>query len=382
MFADHGCNVELSATVKKYTSLPVGVVGGINSPEMAEKIIAEGKADFIVLARQAIADPDFPNKAFKGQEAEIRRCIRCYTCMPGSPHVYKDISANKFKSGTCTINPKANPPVLLKDIPAPKGSRNVLIAGGGAAGMQAAITAAERGHKVTLAEKSSKLGGILNFSDNDVFKTDLRNFKDLLVHEVHSHRIDVRLNTEVTPAFIKTLKPDAVILALGSSVLTPAIPGIQNALHALEVFKASTKIGKSVVMVGGGLVGCETGLHLAKTGHSVTVIDMLERLANESFGMYREALLLEMEKYHVTGRPGTRCLEISPTGIRVEDKNGTKSIIEADSVVYALGMKSNSTAELRAAAEGIPVYEIGDCVRAAKVVEAIGEGYLAAMKIM
>jgi 2,4-dienoyl-CoA reductase-like NADH-dependent reductase (Old Yellow Enzyme family)/thioredoxin reductase len=380
MFAEHGCNVNLAATVEKYTSLPVGVIGGINSPEMAEKIIAEGKADFIVIARQAIADPDFPNKALRGQEAEIRRCLRCYNCMPGSPHVYKyDM---KKMTGYCTVNPKAVPPVELKDMPAPKGSRKVLVVGGGPAGMQAAITASDRGHKVTLVEKSAKLGGILNFTDVDVDKYDLRNFKDLLVREVNMHKVNVKLNSEVTPAFIKDMKPDAIILALGSSILKPSIPGIDSAFHALDVYNSANKIGKRVIMVGGGLVGCETGLHLAKTGHIVTIIEMLERLANESFGMYREALMLEMEKCQVTSKVRTRCIEITSSGVRVEGEDGIQGFIEADTVVYALGMKANSTAELRDAAGGIPVYEIGDCVRAAKVVDAVEEGFMAAMKIV
>jgi len=170
MFVEHGCNVGLSAIVKKYTSLPVGVVGGINSPELAEKIIAGGKADFVLLARQLLADPEFPNKAQSGHGAEIRRCLRCYTCFPGSREAgyndaYEEGRPRGNKMGSCTINPRANLPISPEDMPQPMGSRRVLVIGGGVAGMQAAITAADRGHKVTLAEKSGKLGGILNFTD-------------------------------------------------------------------------------------------------------------------------------------------------------------------------------------------------------------------------
>jgi NADPH-dependent 2,4-dienoyl-CoA reductase/sulfur reductase-like enzyme len=267
-------------------------------------------------------------------------------------------------------------------MPAPKASRNVLVVGGGVAGMQAAITAVERGHKVTLAEKSGRLGGILNFTDVDVNKTDLRNFKDLLVREVSRLKVDVRLNTEITPDDIKEMKTDAIILALGSSQLTPSIPGIESAIHAIDVYDSSSQVGKRVVMVGGGLVGCETGLHLAKTGHDVTVIEMLERLADESYAMYHEALMLEMKKYKVTGKTGARCIEITPTGVRVEGEGGKQEFIAADTVAYALGMQANGTAELRAAAGDIPVYEVGDCVRAAKVIDATEEGYMAAMKIV
>jgi 2,4-dienoyl-CoA reductase-like NADH-dependent reductase (Old Yellow Enzyme family) len=213
MFDEHGCNTDASAIVKKFTSLPVGVIGGINSPETADRIIADGKADFILLSRQAIADPEFPNKALNGREAEIRSCLRCYNCMPGSPHVYKyDV---KKMTGYCTVNPKATIPAELKGLPAPKGSRKVLVVGGGPAGLQAAITAAERGHQVTLVEKNGKMGGNLKFTDIDVDKTDLRSFKDLLAREAARLKVDVKLNTEVTPAYIQKMQPEAIILALG-----------------------------------------------------------------------------------------------------------------------------------------------------------------------
>jgi 2,4-dienoyl-CoA reductase-like NADH-dependent reductase (Old Yellow Enzyme family)/thioredoxin reductase len=375
MFAPYACNAHLSATVKNYTSLPVGVVGGINSPEIADRIIAEGKADFVVLARQIIADPEFPNKAREGRQAEIRRCLRCYKCFPGSSHAgYEqapdDGKSNSEKMGSCTINPKE-----IEEGPRLAGARRVLIVGGGPAGMQAAITAAERGHQVTLAEKTGNLGGILNFTDVDVDKVDLRNFKNELILEVNSHAVEVKLNTEVTPEVINKMNPDVVILALGSSPIRLPIPGLNRARHALEVYDQGTRIGKRVVVVGGGLVGCETGLHLAKTGHQVTVVEMLKRLAHDSYGMYHEALMLEMGKFNISSRTGYRCLEIIPSGVRVENAKGEQELLEADSVVYALGMQANSPAELRKAAGERPVFEVGDCQRAASVYEAIRNSY-------
>ncbi len=190
------------------------------------------------------------------------------------------------------------------------------------------------------------------------------------------------LNTEITPAFINQMKPDAVILALGSSILKPVLPGINNAMHALDVYDKTDSVGQRVVIVGGGLVGCETGLHLAKTGHTVTIIEMLARLADESFGMYREALLSEMEKLKISSKVLTKCLEISSRGVKVETQEGKPVFLEADTVVYALGMQPNNTAVLKAAVGTIPVYEVGDCVRAAKVVDAVSEGFMAAMNIV
>jgi 2,4-dienoyl-CoA reductase-like NADH-dependent reductase (Old Yellow Enzyme family)/thioredoxin reductase len=386
MFAKHGCNADFSAIVKQYTSLPVGVVGGINSPEIAEQIIAEGQADFVVLARQMIADPEFPAKAQSGHEAEIRSCLRCYDCFPGSPQAGYTPPNNgtvfRRKTGSCSINPKANLAVSPEPMPQPESSRNVLVVGGGVAGMQAAITAVDRGHRVTLVEKSDKLGGILNFTDVDVNKNDLHNFKNLLIYEVGLRLVNVKLNLEITPALVQDLHPDAIILALGSSPRKLPIPGIDSALHALDVYNPAQQVDQRVVMVGGGLVGCETGLHLAKTGHEVTIIEMLGGLASESFGMYREALITEMGKYKINGKTNTRCLEITPAGVKVENEEGIQEFIPADTVVYALGMIAASTAELRASAGRVPVYEVGDCLKAGNVAKAIEESFMAAMKIV
>jgi 2,4-dienoyl-CoA reductase-like NADH-dependent reductase (Old Yellow Enzyme family)/thioredoxin reductase len=385
MFVEHGCNAGLSAIVKKYTSLPVGVIGGINSPELAERIIADGKADFVILARQMIADPEFPIKARNKCGEEIRRCIRCFTCFTGSPEAgYVPPDDGKpfmAKVGSCSINPKANLPAAIRDMPKPKESRRVLVVGGGVAGMQAAITADERGHQVTLVEKNDKLGGVLNFTDIDVNKGDLRNFKNLLVNVIQKSNVTVNLNTEVDPEYINKVKPEAIILALGATPLAPSILGIGGAVHALKVYEQANSIGKSVIIVGGGLVGCETGLHLAKTGHNVTIIEMLKRLSNESFGMYREALMLEMDKYKVTGKTRYRCSEITNNGVWAINDNSVREFFTADTVVYALGMKPNSTEKLRAVAGNIQVFEAGDCVKPGKVGEAVSEGFTAAMAI-
>lgn len=399
MFAPHACNAELSAIVKKYTSMPVGVVGGINSPALAESIIAEGKADYVVLGRQMIADPEFPNKALEGRGSEIRRCVRCYTCFPGSPeagYVIPDDGQPMIeKVGSCAINPVANLPVPPEDFPKPAASRKVLVIGGGPAGMQAAITAADRGHRVTLVEQAHKLGGILKFTDRDVCKKDLRNFKDLLVYEVERRNIELRLGVVASPATIEEEKPEAVILALGSVPLVPPIPGIEQALHALAVYEEGRSFGRQVVVVGGGLAGCETALHLAKTGHEVTIVEMLDRVAAESYGMYREALLLEMERMGVKTITSVRCVGMAPDGVWLEPatcvteganaldaKEQTSFWLKADAVVYALGMCPVDTSELERAAGHVPCFEIGDCSRPGRVDAAIKQGFLAAMNVL
>lgn len=386
MFVPHGYNRSISKVVKQYTSLPIGVVGGINDPDMMEEIIAKGEADYIVLGRQSLADPELANKAQNGQEDTIRRCLRCFKCFPGSPEEgYDDLpfTSNELAKivGACTINPLANLPFDHYELPDAKSSKKVLIIGGGPAGMEAAIRASDRGHKVTLCEKEAFLGGMLFFTDVDSDKPDLKNFKDLLIREVGKRNIEVKLNTAVDAEFIKAMAPEHIIIATGAVPVTLPIPGIEKAHQSLEAYRGNMVPGKRVVMVGGGLIGAEQGLFLAKTGHEVTVVEMLPRVANESYGMYREALAREMEKDKMTLLENTRCLEIGENFVRVLLPNGEEKTIEADTVLYALGMKSRSIEELKAAAGDIPVAVIGDAIAPGKVDQATRSAYMAAIEI-
>ena len=370
MFHPHGLNIDNAAIIKKYTKLPVGAVGGINSPEMCDQAIADGKVDFVILGRQMLADPEFANKAKCGNEDQIRRCLRCYKCFPGSPEEgYDDLPFTSEELalyvGHCTINPLAHLPFDPDALAPASKCETVLIVGGGAAGLQAAITASDRGQKVILAEQASYLGGLLRFTDVDVDKPDLRNFKNLLVREVERRNVDVRLNTTVTPENIGDFGADAVIFATGSLPSRPPVPGIENAWQAMDMYDGKVKPGHKIVMVGGGLVGCEAGLHLQKSGHEVTVIELLDRLANEAFGMYREALIWEMEKNNMGMMPKTRCLEITPNSVKVENADGIQTL-EADTVIFALGMKT---------------WVIGDAIHPGKVDQATRSAYLAAIEI-
>jgi 2,4-dienoyl-CoA reductase-like NADH-dependent reductase (Old Yellow Enzyme family)/thioredoxin reductase len=396
MYDAHAYNAPYAEKIKEaVTQSKVAVVGGINSPEQAEEIIATGKADFVILARQAFADPEFPNKAAGGREDLIRRCVRCYHCYPGGYREHEtELPLPEFvpfvmpkmlaQVGQCAINPLSNFHIYPEEFPVPQGSRRVLVVGGGVAGMQAAITASERGHKVILAEKSGELGGILNFTDYDVYKVDLRSFKNVLIREIETKGIEVLLNTDITPELIKDFKPDAVIVAVGSSPLVPPIPGIEYAVDALELYKNLDKVGNRVVMIGGGLVGCETGLHLAATGHEVTIVEMMERIAPETFSMPRASLLDEMEECGIRQLLGHTCTEILPSGVKVVNSKGDETFLKADTVCYCVGMTSESetVAALKDAAGSIPVFEIGDCESVGKVVNATESAYKAAMGIV
>jgi len=386
IYDPHGCNVELAAIVRSHTSMPVGVVGGINSPEQAEEILAQGKADYVVLGRQMIADPEFPRKAQTGRENEIRRCIRCFKCFPGSQAAgYEGPDSDQsllMKVGSCSINPTANLPTPADEMPMPAGSRKVLVVGGGIAGMQAAITATDRGHEVTLMDRGPRLGGLLGFTDMDVDKLDLRVFKDLLVSEVRKRPIRLVLGTRVDATVISDQDPDFTILAIGSSPQKPNIPGAENAISALDVYSDGAVLGKRIVMIGGGLMGCEVGIHLARAGCRVTIVEMLDRPANESYGIYRDALLREMERLGIEVLTGAACTEIGVTGVRVKYRDGTEGLLEADTVVYAVGMRANDTSQLKQALGDRPFVEIGDCTHPARIDAAVRGGFLAAMSVL
>jgi 2,4-dienoyl-CoA reductase-like NADH-dependent reductase (Old Yellow Enzyme family)/thioredoxin reductase len=383
LFEPHALNADMAAVIKKAVKIPVTVVGGINSPEIAEKIIAEGKCDFIALGRELTADPDFAVKAETGREDDIVHCLRCFKCLPGQLEGVMDDLPNLFG---CSVNPTAYlfDRKILDSKPA--GSRNVLIVGGGVAGMEAAVVAADRGHNVTLYEQNSYLGGLLRFTDWDSLKVDLHDFKDLLVRRIKSRsNIEVVLNKEITPAELVAMKPDVVILATGSTPVKPPIEGLDSAIRALDAYEQLDKVGKNVVMVGGGLVGSEAGLHMVKNGRNVTVVEMLDKVAPDSYPLHREALVHEMDA-KLKVRTGLKVTSVAKNGVKVVDKDGKEEFIGGDTVVYALGMRANrkETEALRDAANAanITVHEIGDCVRAAKVYEAVKEGYLAAMSIL
>lgn len=398
-FNKHGVNIEYAAKIKKAVKKSlVAVIGGINSPELAEEIISSGKADFIELGRQGFADPEFANKAKNGQSDKIRRCVRCFQCYPGFcehktdvPLWEKGLSQEEIAKiyspasmGRCAINPNSGFGHYPDRMPVPKESKNVLIIGGGVGGLQAALTAKERGHKVTLAEKTNKLGGTINFTDTDKDKVDLRNFKNLLISEVENDKdIKVIMNVDVDASLIDNMNPDAVIIAVGSHPFVPRISGIDTAINALEVYNLMDKVGKNIVIVGGGLVGCEVGLHLANEGRNVTVVEMNTMMAFETFGYYRNALLDEMDKRSLKQVLGARCLEFKKDGVFIS-KDKQESFIEADTVIYSMGMKSNTEAveRLKEACNGRELHVIGDCTKPGKVGDSVRHGYMAAMSII
>jgi 2,4-dienoyl-CoA reductase-like NADH-dependent reductase (Old Yellow Enzyme family)/thioredoxin reductase len=374
-FTEHGCNVHLAASMKEAVNIPVITLGGISDPAHAEQILAEGKADIIGMARALLADPQLPNKARNGRSQDIIPCIRCNRCLHGVG--YNDIIA-------CSVNPQTGRELRWQTAPRPDASRKVLVIGGGPAGMEAAITAVERGHDVTLIEKSESLGGLLKVSDYDPLKDDIKVFKNYLIRKTES-AVNVRLNTEATKELVEEIAPDVVIAAVGSSPLLPPIPGMtgETVMTALDAYYHAAKVGQRVAVIGGGLVGCEVGLFLAEDGRDVTIVEMTGDIGDPVYWRHTIPLVMRMDATpNLEYRTHQECTEITTAGIRVKDREESEDFIEADTVIVAAGMVPNRAVieEWRDSVRNL--FPVGDCVRPQNIMEAMQRGYYAALDIL
>lgn len=374
MFLPHMPNVKYAAEVKKAVSkCPVVTVGSVVTPAEAEQVLEDGKADAVAMVRSLIADPFLPQKAREGHDEDIRPCLRCLDCLTGMQ------TKTKF---ACAVNPRTGHEFRLNATEKPvQSKKTVLIAGGGPGGLEAAATAAARGHQVILAEKSDSLGGLLKFTDYDSLKADLKRLKDHLIYRVEHSDVEVRLNTEVTPELVAEIKPDALFLALGSTPVVFPLPGIETAQHATTAYTNLDALGKTVAVMGGGLVGCETALFLAETGRDVTIIEMQNDVAPDANWMHRVGMLqsfAQQKNLHV--KTGLRCMAVTDEGVETQDKDGNTVVIPAESKVYAFGQRSVAADKLMAL--DVPVIRIiGDCHQVGKTNGAIFDGYHAAMDL-
>lgn len=375
-FEPHGTNVAFCARVKKeIPGLLVCPIGAIMTPEEAEEIVAQGKADAVMLGRAMVADPFWVRKAQENRPEDIVPCLRCGQCYHISTEHYNTV---------CSVNPRFRRenrvPLILSKAPV---SKKVVIIGGGPAGCRAALTACERGHRVILLEQSQSLGGQINVSDYDNYKQDLRRYRDYLRCQVEKAAIEVRYGVEATPEYVKALEPDSIIIAVGAEPIKPRIKGAEFAVQALEVYpQLNTIRGKKVVVIGGGTIGSELSLELAERGNTVTVVELGDTLAAKGNWLYRLSLYQHMNKCE-----GLRqCTEaeverIEAHGVSIRTKGGECFFVESDLTVIAVGMKPRR--EIAHSFYGITpdTYMIGDCCNVAKVIEATNDGYFTAANL-
>jgi len=367
-----GAFVDHASEVKKVVQVPVGAINRINDPVFAEQILAEGKADLIWMTRALIADPELPNKASEGRFEEIRTCIACNNCV----HILQDKWFGDYK---CAINPEATRERELQ-ITRTLRRKDVLVIGGGPAGLEGARVAALIGHDVTLWEKESRLGGQVNLAAMPPGKEEFANLVRYFSSQMKSVGVKVELEKEATLALVQEKRPDAVIIATGSSSLTPAIPGIEKGIvsYGRDVIAGKAEVSNTVVVLGGGEVGMETAQLLAAQGKKVILV---EQYAKMGTGMIRQA-------YHwVRGQltandaetlTSTKVEEIVDNGVIVVDQDDNRRLIEADSVVVAAGAKSERA--LLGALEGkVPeLYLVGDCMYPGNIMSAIYQGTMVA----
>ena len=371
-YQEHGCMVDMAAKVKEIVNIPVIAVGRLEVPKLAEETIKSGKADIVALGRGLLADSHWAVKVFEDKVEDIRPCIGCHEgCiwrfMQGKPL-------------SCAVNPACGRERLYETGRVDK-PKNVIVIGGGIAGMETARIATMRGHNVIIYEKGKVLGGHVIEASVPDFKKDLGTLLDWYRTQLIKLGVEVKTETEVTPTLVTSLSPDVIIAATGSNPVIPDIPGKDKSsvFTCIELMLGRKKAGDKVVVIGGGLIGCETALWLAQQGKNVTILEILPELMAGSMPvpmMNRMMLedLLKLNKVDIITSAHIR--EITDGGIRVTFANGNREeTIKADSVVIASGLESAD--ELYEALIGrFPqFYAVGDCREARNIMGAIWDGF-------
>jgi 2,4-dienoyl-CoA reductase-like NADH-dependent reductase (Old Yellow Enzyme family)/thioredoxin reductase len=366
-------NVYVAEAFKKSGKIhvPIVTLGAIDSVDSAEEIIADGKADMVTMARSLIADPLLIKKCVAGHRDDVTPCIKCMRCHDST------VYGHHFQ---CSVNPTAGLEHSIGHLVQPvEAAKKVAVIGGGPAGMKAALVAAERGHSVTLFEKDSKLGGMLHKAGYFSFKYPVKNYMNWLIAQIEKSSVTVELNTAATAEAVKGY--DAVIVAIGAEPFILPVPGVEQAKIAIDVLGHEETLGDSVIVIGGGQVGCETALHLAKLGKKVTVVEMQSDLAPDASTTGRNELMVEIGKEpNFVPLTGARCLSVTDKSVTYA-KDGKEETISADSVVLCAGMKAKAQEADSFFGSADSVTEIGDCVRARTVEWATKEAYYAAINL-
>ena len=376
-FLPEGCNAYLAKAVKECPDIhiPVLTVGAFQQPEAIERVLSRGEADLVAMARGTIADPYTVQKMEQGRAKDIVPCIKCFRCL------------DEFKNThhyNCSVNPIAGRETQLEWLfPRQHTPKRVGIVGGGPGGMETALLAADLGHRIDLFEGQDRLGGQLNDADVMDFKYDLRRYKDYLVDHVTAHpNITIHLENRISPEELQSMGFDAVVCAVGAVPIVPPIPGVDasHVMTAVDSFTQPDRVGDTVVVIGGGQVGCETAVHYAKQGKQVTVLEMRAALAPDAMRTYREELVGQVGD-HAAAITGAKVLAIRDQGVEYSDAEGCMHTVPADTVLLAVGMRplAKEAETFRSCA---PYFrKLGDCVKVSNISKAVRSAYDVAMTL-
>ena len=370
-----GYTVDMAYEIKKAVNIPVLCGSRMADPDINEEAIASGKIDAVVIGRQAIADPNYANKVIEGKIDQICPCIGCNQgCIWGY-----------FSNGRvgCAVNPHVGHEG--EGFSVAKNRKRVLVIGGGVAGMEASGVSHFKGHDVSLYEKSDHLGGNLLAAGAHDFKNEVAKLNEYYKGQMKLLNMDVHLNSELDVEQIREMKPDVVILAIGSVPIMPKIKGIdhEKCVSAQEALLKQKEVGNRIVVVGGGLVGCEVAYGYAKEGQQVTIVEGLDELMKTGNvpGMNKAMLLDGFEYYGVEIMTSTMLEEINDNGAVVKAKDGSLKQLEADTVIMSVGYRSNRSMAEELRNEGFEVYEIGDGEKVGNILTSIHSAYSTAYSI-
>ena len=370
MYMPKGYLVELAAKAKEAVNIPILAGGRMNEADIAEKAIRDGKIDAVVLGRAALADSEYPNKVLTGHTEKIRPCIACNQgCIT---------RLQQGKQPTCAVNPAAMREVryTLRPCVQPK---KVVVVGGGVASMEAARTAAMRGHKVSLYEKNESLGGNLIPGGSHSFKKEVRELNAWYQNELKALPVEIHTGETVTSDQLRNMDADVVILAAGSVPVMPKVPGIDDkkVIGCIEAFAHPEKVGQKVMVIGGGLVGCEMALEYAQDGKEVTVVEALPKILSAGIPspIPNGQMIPDLfERHHVTVLENHR-LSAVEHGRVILESDGQKKAFDADSVVIAVGFRPVPSMAQELQGCGATVYEIGDGQKVSTILHAVWDGY-------
>jgi len=369
-----GYLLPLAEGIKSVVNVPVLAVGAIHDPYLAEETLQRDRADLIVMGRALLADPELPRKIQSGQLEDIRTCLRCNDgCSSRLP---------PNKTQRCAVNAEVGRERQMRLHPVSR-AKHVCVIGGGPAGMEAARVLAWRGHRVTLVEKENELGGLLRYASVPDFKAEMRSYLGYLQTQVNKQGVEILVNHRATPEFIKELKPDSVVLATGSELRIPDIPGTGKPFVAsfAELLRGDFKTGDRVVVAGGAAMGCEIAAHLASAGRKVTLVEMVGEVATDLESRSRMTLLQLLKERGVKILTNWKLEKIENGYVLLVDRDWNKQEISANSVVLAMGLKSNREL-FKPLRESFPdIFVIGDCVQPRKVYQAVHEAAFAARAI-